>query len=232
MRGANWYIEYHTFLLLKQYSDRLQDSISYTSFPSSSSLMFLPRWRNGPSPSSTAEVCKWCRFTLIPSLSILQWLTSEGSECARRPRQVPLGQAAPDPAVPGSCQQDSIYGSWSAVYTVALVFPPNQMNWARRLLRRSHSVNRGTSGRMRTLSDLKAQTTEMSVENLTALFISFHPDLQLSRAFYPLIQFYTLELLRETASVVFWSEFLTTERRCIVFAVRYELNLYMLCRGK
>jgi hypothetical protein len=27
-----------------------------------------------------------------------------------------------------------------------------------------------------------------------------------------------------------WSEFLATERRCIVFPVRYELNLCMLCR--
>jgi hypothetical protein len=30
--------------------------------------------------------------------------------------------------------------------------------------------------------------------------------------------------------VVQWSEFLATDRRCIVFPVRYELNLYMLCR--
>jgi hypothetical protein len=29
-----------------------------------------------------------------------------------------------------------------------------------------------------------------------------------------------------------WSEFLGTERRCIVLPVRYELNLYMLCRRK
>jgi hypothetical protein len=35
-----------------------------------------------------------------------------------------------------------------------------------------------------------------------------------------------------TASVVWWSEFLVTERGCIVFHVRYELNLYMLCRKK
>jgi hypothetical protein len=28
------------------------------------------------------------------------------------------------------------------------------------------------------------------------------------------------------------SEFLATQRRCIVFAVRYELNLYILCRRK
>jgi hypothetical protein len=35
-----------------------------------------------------------------------------------------------------------------------------------------------------------------------------------------------------TASVVQWSELLATERRCIVFPVRYELNLYMLCRRK
>jgi hypothetical protein len=33
-----------------------------------------------------------------------------------------------------------------------------------------------------------------------------------------------------TASVVWWSQFLATERRCIVFPVRYELNLCMLCR--
>jgi hypothetical protein len=31
-----------------------------------------------------------------------------------------------------------------------------------------------------------------------------------------------------TASVVQWSEFLATERRCIVFPVRYELNLYVM----
>jgi hypothetical protein len=36
----------------------------------------------------------------------------------------------------------------------------------------------------------------------------------------------------KTASVVYWSEFLTTQRRCIVFPVRYELNLYVLCRRK
>jgi hypothetical protein len=35
-----------------------------------------------------------------------------------------------------------------------------------------------------------------------------------------------------TASVVYRSEFLATERSCIVFAVRYELNLCMLCRRK
>jgi hypothetical protein len=29
-----------------------------------------------------------------------------------------------------------------------------------------------------------------------------------------------------TASVIYWSEFLAIERRCIVFAVRYELNKY------
>jgi hypothetical protein len=34
-----------------------------------------------------------------------------------------------------------------------------------------------------------------------------------------------------TASVVQWSEFLATERRCIVFHVRYELNLCMLVPG-
>jgi hypothetical protein len=32
--------------------------------------------------------------------------------------------------------------------------------------------------------------------------------------------------------VVKWSEFLAAERSCIVFPVRYELNLYMLCRKK
>jgi hypothetical protein len=32
--------------------------------------------------------------------------------------------------------------------------------------------------------------------------------------------------------VVYWSEFLDTEQRCILFAVRYELNLYMLCSRK
>jgi hypothetical protein len=35
-----------------------------------------------------------------------------------------------------------------------------------------------------------------------------------------------------TASVVLWSVFLATQRRCIVFPVRYELDLYMLCRRK
>jgi hypothetical protein len=34
-------------------------------------------------------------------------------------------------------------------------------------------------------------------------------------------------MFMEPASVVKWSEFLSTERRYIVFAVRYELNLYM-----
>jgi hypothetical protein len=34
----------------------------------------------------------------------------------------------------------------------------------------------------------------------------------------------------ETASVVL--EFLAADRRCIVYPVRYELNLYMLCRRK
>jgi hypothetical protein len=33
-----------------------------------------------------------------------------------------------------------------------------------------------------------------------------------------------------TDSVVLRSEFMATERRCIVLPVRYELNLYMLCR--
>jgi hypothetical protein len=31
--------------------------------------------------------------------------------------------------------------------------------------------------------------------------------------------------LKLTASVVYWSEFLATERRCNMFPVRYELNL-------
>jgi hypothetical protein len=35
-----------------------------------------------------------------------------------------------------------------------------------------------------------------------------------------------------TASVVMWSEYLAAERRCIVFPLRYEVNLYMLCRRK
>jgi hypothetical protein len=33
-------------------------------------------------------------------------------------------------------------------------------------------------------------------------------------------------------AVCLWSEFLPTQRRCIMFPVRYELNLYMLCRRK
>jgi hypothetical protein len=32
--------------------------------------------------------------------------------------------------------------------------------------------------------------------------------------------------------VVYWSEFLATEQSCIVIPVRYELNLYMLCKKK
>jgi hypothetical protein len=32
--------------------------------------------------------------------------------------------------------------------------------------------------------------------------------------------------------VVSWSEFLARQRMCIVFPVRYELNLYKLCRRK
>jgi hypothetical protein len=36
----------------------------------------------------------------------------------------------------------------------------------------------------------------------------------------------------QTALVVWWSEFLATQRRCTVFPVRYELNLYMLYRRK
>jgi hypothetical protein len=39
------------------------------------------------------------------------------------------------------------------------------------------------------------------------------------------------EYLR-AVSVAKWPEFLLTQRRCIVFAARYELNLYMLCRRK
>jgi hypothetical protein len=39
-------------------------------------------------------------------------------------------------------------------------------------------------------------------------------------------------IISMTASVLYWLEFLATERRCIVFPVRYELNLYMLCKGK
>jgi hypothetical protein len=39
-------------------------------------------------------------------------------------------------------------------------------------------------------------------------------------------------VLYETASVFQWSEILATEWRCVVFLVRYELNLYMLCRRK
>jgi hypothetical protein len=31
---------------------------------------------------------------------------------------------------------------------------------------------------------------------------------------------------------VVWSEFLATQRRCIVFPVKYELDLYILCRRK
>jgi hypothetical protein len=31
-----------------------------------------------------------------------------------------------------------------------------------------------------------------------------------------------------TTSAVKWSEFLATERRCIVLPVRYELNLYVI----
>jgi hypothetical protein len=58
------------------------------------------------------------------------------------------------------------------MYTAALVFPPNQMNWARRLLGRSHSVNRRTLGRMSTLVDLKVEVSEMPFENLTGIFAS------------------------------------------------------------
>jgi hypothetical protein len=32
----------------------------------------------------------------------------------------------------------------------------------------------------------------------------------------------------QTASAVYWSKFLATERRCNVFPVRYELNLYVM----
>jgi hypothetical protein len=35
-----------------------------------------------------------------------------------------------------------------------------------------------------------------------------------------------------TSSVVKWSEFLATERRCILLPVRYELDLYMLRKRK
>jgi hypothetical protein len=38
--------------------------------------------------------------------------------------------------------------------------------------------------------------------------------------------------LMSITAVQKWSEFLATERRCIVFPVRYKLNLYMLCRRK
>jgi hypothetical protein len=34
------------------------------------------------------------------------------------------------------------------------------------------------------------------------------------------------------ASAVWWSEFLATQRSCIVLPVRYELNLYKSCRRK
>jgi hypothetical protein len=46
--------------------------------------------------------------------------------------------------------------------------------------------------------------------------------------------FYISEALKmsATTSVVKWSDFLAAERRCIVLPVRYELNLYMLCRRK
>jgi hypothetical protein len=48
------------------------------------------------------------------------------------------------------------------------------------------------------------------------------------------LNLYMLYRGKKTASVVYWSEFLATERRCIVFPVKYELNLrvYMLYRGK
>jgi hypothetical protein len=37
---------------------------------------------------------------------------------------------------------------------------------------------------------------------------------------------------RRTASEVWWPEFLAIRRICIVFPVRYKLNLHMLCRRK
>jgi hypothetical protein len=43
---------------------------------------------------------------------------------------------------------------------------------------------------------------------------------------------FTLLYIGVMASVVYCSEFLATERRCSVLPVRYELNLYMLCRRK
>jgi hypothetical protein len=82
-----------------------------------------------------------------------------------------LSQAAPACADSSSCQQDSGRGSQS-VYTVAFVFPPNQMNWARLLLGKTHSVNRRTSGRMSTLAVLKAEASEMTVESLTGILAS------------------------------------------------------------
>jgi hypothetical protein len=36
----------------------------------------------------------------------------------------------------------------------------------------------------------------------------------------------------QTYSVFLWPEFLATDRRCIVFPVRYEINLYILCKRK
>jgi hypothetical protein len=42
----------------------------------------------------------------------------------------------------------------------------------------------------------------------------------------------TTFLKQFTACVIQWSEFLATEWRCILNPVRYELNLYMLCRRK
>jgi hypothetical protein len=41
------------------------------------------------------------------------------------------------------------------------------------------------------------------------------------------MQIYFMFKLR-TASVLYWSEFLATQRRCTVLPVRYELNLYVM----
>jgi hypothetical protein len=44
--------------------------------------------------------------------------------------------------------------------------------------------------------------------------------------------FLILKIIQIIIALVLWSEFLATQRRCIVFPARYELNLYMLCRRK
>jgi hypothetical protein len=41
------------------------------------------------------------------------------------------------------------------------------------------------------------------------------------------LNLYILCRRQSTASVVEWSEFLATQRRCVVLPVRYELNLYV-----